>query len=75
MARALRRAWLYAAVGGLGSAALLLLFPVLVVLVCALALLAAIAVPLWVPPLALLTHLNNMLVYDFDCPRPGKLNR
>lgn len=75
VARALQRVWLYAVIGGLGSAALLLIFPLVVLVVCCLSLVAAATAIFWVPPLAFFMHVNNMLIYDFDCPRPGKLNR
>lgn len=62
-------------VGALGSIALLLLFPIAVVIVSLLSLAVAVTVPLWAPPLALAVHATNALVYDLDCPDPKRLNR
>ncbi|CAH2037993.1 unnamed protein product, partial [Iphiclides podalirius] len=74
LSRMANRLWNYGAVGGLGSLALLLLFPLCALAGCALALAAATAVPLWAPALALAMHAANALLYDLDCPRPH-LNR
>ncbi|KPJ02598.1 hypothetical protein RR46_09801 [Papilio xuthus] len=74
MSRQANRLWNYGVVGGLGSLALLLAFPICAVLCCLLSLCAALTVPLWMPALTLAVHASNALVYDLDCPAP-KLNR
>ncbi|CAG5051737.1 unnamed protein product [Parnassius apollo] len=70
LSRQAHRAWTYGVVGGLGSLALLLAFPLCVLLGCALALCGALCVPLWAPPLALALHAAAAIFYDLDCPRP-----
>lgn len=74
MSRQANRLWNYGVVGGLGSAALLLAFPLCAALCCALSLCAALTVPLWMPALTLAVHAANALVYDLDCPAHS-LNR
>ncbi|CAB3253888.1 unnamed protein product [Arctia plantaginis] len=75
LSRGANRAWNYGVVGGVGSALLLLLFPIVSLVSCALCAALALAAPLWVPPLALLLHVGGVLIYDIDCPNPDKLNR
>lgn len=75
LSRQANRMWNYGVVGGIGSAGLLLLFPVVSIASCLVCAALAIAAPLWVPPLALMLHIGGALVYDVDCPDPDKLNR
>ncbi|KAI8435623.1 hypothetical protein MSG28_003890 [Choristoneura fumiferana] len=75
LSRQANRVWNYGVVGGLGSLGLLLVFPIVVLVTCALSLAAAVAVPLWVPALTLAVYAGNALVYDLDCPDPPRLNR
>ncbi|CAH2106720.1 unnamed protein product [Euphydryas editha] len=75
LSRQANRLWNYGVVGGLGSLALLLLFPLLALAASALSLLAAASVPLWLPALALALHAACALLYDIDCPDPARLNR
>lgn len=75
LSRGANRVWNYGVVGGVGSALLLLLFPIVSLVSCALCGALALAAPLWVPPLALLLHVGGVLIYDIDCPNPDKLNR
>ncbi|CAH0719614.1 unnamed protein product, partial [Brenthis ino] len=75
LSRQANRVWNYGVVGGLGSLALLLLFPLAALAASSLALLAAASVPLWLPGAVLALHAAFALVYDLDCPDPGRLNR
>ncbi|XP_072932256.1 uncharacterized protein [Epargyreus clarus] len=75
LSRQANRLWNYGVVGGLGSLALLLLFPLAALLASALSLAAAATVPLWMPALTLALHALNALVYELDCPDPARLNR
>ncbi|XP_038212023.1 uncharacterized protein LOC119832423 [Zerene cesonia] len=75
LSRQAHRVWAYGLVGGLGSLALLLLFPLAALAVSALSLAAALTVPLWAPALALALHVGAALLYELDAPNPGKLNR
>ncbi|XP_037293768.1 uncharacterized protein LOC115441541 isoform X2 [Manduca sexta] len=75
LSRQANRIWNYGIVGGLGSAALLLLFPLVSGAVSCAALAAAVTVPLWTPPLALALHAAAALLYDIDCPDPDVHNR
>ncbi|CAH0579011.1 unnamed protein product [Chrysodeixis includens] len=75
LSRQANRIWNYGIVGGLGSAGLLLGFPIVALAACTVCGLLALAAPLWLPPLALGLHATNALVYDVDCPDPDKLNR
>ncbi|CAG4979420.1 unnamed protein product [Colias eurytheme] len=75
LSRQAHRVWTYGLVGGLGSLALLLLFPLAALAASALSLAAALSVPLWAPALAVALHAGNALLYELDAPNPGKLNR
>ncbi|XP_052740461.1 uncharacterized protein LOC112056878 [Bicyclus anynana] len=75
LSRQANRVWNYGAVGGLGSLALLLLFPLVALAASALSLAVAASVPLWLPALAVALHASNALLYDLDCPDPPRLNR
>ncbi|XP_049868761.1 uncharacterized protein LOC126368693 isoform X2 [Pectinophora gossypiella] len=75
LSRQANRMWNYGVVGGLGSVALLLLFPIVAVVCSVVSLLAAATVPLWMPALTAAVHAANALVYDLDCPQPNTINR
>ncbi|GBP39871.1 Mariner Mos1 transposase [Eumeta japonica] len=75
LSRLANRLWNYGVVGGLGSAALLLISPLAAGLTSLLSLVAAATVLIWMPAMALLLHASNMLIYDLDSPDPAKLNR
>ncbi|CAK1546956.1 unnamed protein product [Leptosia nina] len=75
LARQANRVWNYGLVGGVGSLALLLLFPIAAILSSVLSLCVALTVPVWMPFAALSVHAISALLYEFDCPDPGMLNR
>ncbi|XP_046960086.1 uncharacterized protein LOC124530126 [Vanessa cardui] len=75
LSRQANRLWNYGVIGGLGSLALLLVFPLLALAASALSLIAAASVPLWLPVVALALHAGCALLYDLDCPDPARLNR
>ncbi|KAL4719680.1 hypothetical protein ACJJTC_003001 [Scirpophaga incertulas] len=68
LSRAGNRVWNYVVVGGLGSLALLLVFPLVALAASAGAALAGALVPLWAPALALLHHALAALVLDLHLP-------
>ncbi|CAG9584610.1 unnamed protein product [Danaus chrysippus] len=75
MSRQANRIWNYGVIGGCGSLALLLLFPLVSLAASLLSLAVAASVPVWMPPLAVALHAVNALVFDLDCPDPPRLNR
>lgn len=75
LSRQANRIWNYGLVGGLGTILLLLIFPLVALLTSVLSITAAIMVPLWMPVVTFGVHVTNMLVYDMDCPDPGRINR
>nr|CBH09249.1 similar to CG2519 [Heliconius melpomene] len=75
LSRQANRLWNYGLIGGLGSVLLLLVFPLVTLAASVLSLLAAVSVPLWMLPVTLVMHAGFAVVYDLDCPNPGRVNR
>ncbi|XP_045520407.1 uncharacterized protein LOC123711728 isoform X1 [Pieris brassicae] len=75
LSRQANRVWNYGIVGGVGSLALLFLFPIAALLASLIALAIATTVPFWMPFAALTVHAANALIYEVDSPDPHGLNR